>query len=63
MALFDRIVGKATGRKMFVFVTATALLCAGVITQDVWVYVAVGTGGFIALEKLPVQLGKAKSDA
>jgi len=64
MDFVNRILFKVTGRKVVVFVVASAFLAAGIIEQEQWMWVAVATGGFVSVEKFAGLLGgKAKSDA
>jgi hypothetical protein len=60
MEIFDRIVNKVTGRKVMVFLTATVLVALDMITSQQWMYVAIGTAGFVSVENFSKMLGKGK---
>lgn len=60
MEIFDRVVNKVTGRKVMVFLTATVLLVLDVLTSQQWMYVAIGTAGFVSVENFAGLIGNAR---
>jgi hypothetical protein len=63
MEIFDRVVNKVTGRKVMVFITATVLLVVGALDSQQWMYVAIGTAGFVSVENFAGLIGKYRPAA
>ena len=66
MDFINRILFKATGRKVVVFAAATGLLCFDFIGKEEWMWIALGVAGLTTLDKFPGALKGlmgGKSDA
>ena len=66
MDFINRILFKATGRKVVVFATATALRAFDLIGAEEWMWIAIGVAGLTTLDKFPGALKGlmgGKSDA